>query len=557
MDLQLPCSNVKFTANIFYRLLLDSMKNKRQFSDNSKESIDKLTQTHMFQDLNDLIVTTKDKIGSIKKLYQKTKNKQQNAYVLALPGSLKNAAKKFKYGEFTAKTSTIYLFNDAEIVAEFDGQVRNEYSKAFLKAVEFARRYFDNKSPQNNLLVQKVLYLILNDNSICKSQEFYICSDGSTKTKSDLKNISEIKFESFLLGVWHYLISSQRLQEDLKGVEKIKVNSNYKQLNFNLTFSDKNVETEAEKSSVSQSTADDNNISSNHEWDSFKKSKPKFRFNYNPELAKKLKESIVNKTISYSETQKYCEETAMRDAQIDNFPSEIDRNIDIISILENNDITLSRSIFFYLLAKAIEPVHPKRNKNAVEKLFLDMLNLTIDNSCNIDLSQSLVRSQHDKFRYLKEISSADCLDDESKIDVFSDKICNNYDEALRSMIKIRQKYFCSNAKNESLVVALIEFIRNDNSIDDYHEFIVCSDGSALTKKQLCEIEEIEFEPFLLGVWYYVISQLTAKDSADKHTFDTVFKLSYTHNGKNCERYRSGNIIEQQSDMYVELIYLNE
>lgn len=166
MDLQLPCGNVKFAANIFYRLLLDSMKNKRQFSDNSKESMDKLTQTHMFQDLNDLIVTSKDKIGSIKKSYQKTKNKQQNSYVLALSGSLKNAAKKFKYGEFTAKTSTIYLFNDAEIVAEFDDQIKTEYSKAFLKAVEFARRYFDNKSPQSNILVQKMVVLMNLRNSI-------------------------------------------------------------------------------------------------------------------------------------------------------------------------------------------------------------------------------------------------------------------------------------------------------------------------------------------------------------------------------------------------------
>ena len=125
------------------------------------------------------------------------------------------------------------------------------------------------------------------------------------------------------------------------------------------------------------------------------------------------------------------------------------------------------------------------------------------------------------------------------------------------MRTIRKKYFNSEENNQTLVVSLIEFIRNDNSIEDGHEFIVCSDGSALTKEQLCEIEEIEFEPLLLGIWYYVISQITAKDSADNHTFDTVFKLSYTHNGKNCERNRSGGIIEQQSDMYVELIYLDE
>ncbi len=510
MELKLPSSDMEFTANIFYHLLLDSMKNRNLPGDNYKGSNGKLTQTHLFYDLNVLTNTLEVDIGNFRGLL----------YGEKIQGSQKNAAKKFKYGEFTAVKSAIYLFNDAEIVAEFDSQVRNEYSKVFLKAVEFAHRYFDNKSPRNDILVKKVLYLILNDDSIDESQEFYICTDGSTKTKSDLKSINEIEFEAFLLGIWHYLIISQRLQADLKDVEKIKVDSNYKQLNVNLTYSNINTAPKCQKSLGSVS----------------KKST-------------KINSAFISE--DHNKGKCICE------AQMGYYPSEIDKKINIISILENNDITLSRSIFFYLLAGAVEPVHPKRGKNAVEKLFLDMLNLTVDDDCNIDFSQSLVRYHHDKFRYLKEISSADFLDDESKINVFSDKICNNYDEALRSMIKIRQKYFNSEEKNQTLVIALIEFIRNDNSIDDDHEFIVCSDGSALTKKQLCEIEEIEFEPFILGIWHYVISQLTAKDSADKLTFDTVFKLSYTHNGKNCERYQSGDIIEQQSDMYVELIYLEE
>lgn len=109
----------------------------------------------------------------------------------------------------------------------------------------------------------------------------------------------------------------------------------------------------------------------------------------------------------------------------------------------------------------------------------------------------------------------------------------------------------------ALVVEIIEFIKNDSSIEDKQPFYVCSDGSCLTKEQMCDIEELEFEPFVLGIWHYIISQLDSKDAADKHTFDIVFKLSYTLNGKKCERYRSGDIINNQSDMYIELQYLNE
>lgn len=103
----------------------------------------------------------------------------------------------------------------------------------------------------------------------------------------------------------------------------------------------------------------------------------------------------------------------------------------------------------------------------------------------------------------------------------------------------------------------MEFIRNDDSIDDNQKFIICSDGSALTKKQLYEAEEIEFEPFLLGIWHYVISHFNQKDSEDKHTFDTVFKISYDYNGRKCERYRSCDIIEEQSELYVGIIYLDD
>ena len=93
------------------------------------------------------------------------------------------------------------------------------------------------------------------------------------------------------------------------------------------------------------------------------------------------------------------EDTLTIDEMIDYYPSEMDANTDIISVLENNDIALSPSIFFYLLVENIEMVHPKRNKHATEHLFLDLLDMTVDNSCKINFSRSSVRYLHDKFRW--------------------------------------------------------------------------------------------------------------------------------------------------------------
>jgi len=484
------------------------MKNKRAPGDNYKRATEKLTQTHLFYDLNILINSATDNIGKFELLLSGGK----------LQGGQKNAARKFKYGEFAASKSDLYRFNDTQIIIEFDQQVKSEYSKAFNKAIEFARRYFYNsESAQNIVLVQKVLFLILSDNSISDSQEFYICSDGSTKTKSDLRNISVIEFEAFLLGVWHYLIISQRLQANLKDIQDIIVDIGYKDQNIRLTYSDIDI-VSAEKAN-------------------FESSSP-------------IKHIL--RRINRAE-----ENTTVLDNMEEFYPPGIDWNTDIISVLKNNDIRLSRGIFFYLMANSIQTVHPKRNKNAVERLFLDLLNLTAYNNCSIDFSQSNVRDHHDKFRYLKALSSADCLDDETLINDFSDRLSANYDEILSDMIKIRKKYFNSGSENEILAVALIEFIRNDDSIDDNQEFIVCSDGTALTKAQLCEVEEIEFEPFLLDVWHYVVTKLDYNDFADEHTFDTVFKISYQYNGKYCTIYRSGNIIEEQSELYAQLIYLEE
>ena len=366
--------------------------------------------------------------------------------------------------------------------------------------------------------------------SISNSQEFYICSDGSTKTKADLGSIDTIEFEAFLLGVWHFLIASQRLQANLKGIDKILVDPGYKRITFKLTYSD--IE-------IAPTAASDKN-----EEKTVEEAKPK-----------KLKKKVLNRELTRDSVwiTNELEYTPYYD---DTYPIEIDMYINIIARLENNDIRLSRGIFFYLLEKSIETIHPKRNKNAVEKLFLNMLDLTVENDCSIDFSQSQARGRNDKFKYLKELSSADCLDDTEKIKAFSDKLKTNYSEVLSDMIYIRKKYFTSRKQNEFLVVALIEFIRNDDSIDNSYEFLVCSDGTTLNKAQLCEVEEIEFEPFLIGVWHYVISQLDTKDADDENTLDTVFKVSYTINGKDYTQYRSGELIAEQSEMYVELIYLD-
>lgn len=517
-----PNCSLQLTANIFYNFLLDAMINKYKQGGKRDRNEKDLTQTHMFHDLNNL--TDSSIVHLIDRKVTYTAG--------VLDQGTKNAATKFKTGIFKAKNSKICYFNNAEKITLFSQQIENEYQFALDKMTEFTYKYFGEQASNDNItLVKKIIYFIHKDQSISDDQIFYICSDGSTKTKTELIKLTDIEFEPFLLGVWHYLIYSQHLQAKIN--QSILTNTDYTKYNIKL---------QRYKPQQCKDIAQDSETQNS---DYSKQGTSKIK---TTKIKKAHKTLVINRRDN--DTLTVC------DRHMSYYPSELDIRTDIISILEKEDITLSRSIFFKFLTENIQTIHPKRNKNAIEKLFLDLISITIENDCKINPDKSYVLFHHNKFEVLKTIYKTDGLNDRKQIDNFSAMVKNHYQKILSEVIKIRRKYFNSPKKNEDLVVEIIEFIKNDSSIQDSQEFYVCSDGTHLTKEQLCDIEELEFEPFLLGIWHYVISLLDSKDNADKHTFDTVFKLNYLYIGKECEQYRLGNIISEQSEMFVELEYID-
>ncbi len=535
-NLGVPRNDIKIRANIFYRLLWEAVKNKISKSSNGKGEHGKNTEAQLFYDLNNLIDKGAD---------------QENYSFLRQSGNIvgaaKNYASQFKHGKIKVKNSASYKLNNTNIVRQFDYQMKHSYSEMFKRMIVFSRTYFDcSLSASNTDLIQKVLFLILNDASISDSQEFYICSDGSTKTKADLGNMETIEFEAFLLGIWHFLIFSQRLQPDLEDKNEIIVDPDYQMQNISLTYSDKEIARTTVPESETNPPADTGEeCEETEECVEQPEKQPNAKWRtiiMAPEKARRIKEAAAGHHIA-SEFET---------------PADPIRDFNIISALANNDIRLSRGIFFYLLTNSIQAVHPKRDKNAAERLFLDLARLTSDQDCVLKPDRGLTRYYPDKFRQLKMRCSPHCLDDESQINAFSKKILNDYVAVLSDMIKIRKKYFNSEEKNENLVVALIEFIRNDDSIDNRQEFLVCSDGTVLTKAQLCEAEGIEFEPFLLGIWHYAVAQYSAEDSFFEYTFDVLFRINKnTPPDEELSIHRPPDLIAEQSEMYVELIYIDE
>ena len=100
------------------------------------------------------------------------------------------------------------------------------------------------------------------------------------------------------------------------------------------------------------------------------------------------------------------------------------------------------------------------------------------------------------------------LGDKAVHRAFDEYIRTRYREALSSMIHLVNDFIDttkSTKKDECLVKALVEVLDKDDSIDNGQPFYVCANGGCLTKRDILETTEIYLQPFLLGIWHYVLT----------------------------------------------------
>lgn len=73
-------------------------------------------------------------------------------------------------------------------------------------------------------------------------------------------------------------------------------------------------------------------------------------------------------------------------------------------------------------------------------------------------------------------------------------------------------------KDEYLVKALVEVIDADSTIPDTQLFYICEDGAAMTKADICKATSLCLQPFLLGVWHYIVIKVQ-DNKVGKDTYD--------------------------------------
>ena len=109
------------------------------------------------------------------------------------------------------------------------------------------------------------------------------------------------------------------------------------------------------------------------------------------------------------------------------------------------------------------------------------------------------------------------ITDKDLINEFDAAIKTNYLESIKAMDIFASRYINIQLKSRWLVCALMELIRYDNEIDDTDLFYIDADGHPVSKAELLNMKSFVLQPFLLGVWHYIITH-RADNTIGKNTF---------------------------------------
>jgi len=111
------------------------------------------------------------------------------------------------YKSSTISYSTYLPFDDRLLISSFDEQTKKYYSTALFNMKKFINDFIDIENTYKlDHLVKSLLELIEEDKSIADSDLFYINLNGLPVNKTDISFLSEVHFQSFLFGIWHYII---------------------------------------------------------------------------------------------------------------------------------------------------------------------------------------------------------------------------------------------------------------------------------------------------------------------------------------------------------------
>lgn len=122
-----------------------------------------------------------------------------------------------EYHTCKANGGNIIPFEIDSTRAEFNRCVTSQYKDTLERMTKFTTECFPNyNDTAGRTLVERTLILIRDDNSIGNDTPFFIQPDGHSISKAKLLKNEDFNFQSFLVGIWHYIITQPTINKNGK-----------------------------------------------------------------------------------------------------------------------------------------------------------------------------------------------------------------------------------------------------------------------------------------------------------------------------------------------------
>ncbi|MBQ0134228.1 MAG: hypothetical protein KBS46_03760 [Clostridiales bacterium] len=121
-------------------------------------------------------------------------------------------------------------FRDPAVRKAFQEQVQHHYMIPLSAMCDLVSTFLDVAADtrKDEHLVLALIGLILHDSKISESQLFYIFEDGHPCSKAELRHLSSVTVQPFLLGVWEYALCHVNVKDGADTVKRWKdVGSGY------------------------------------------------------------------------------------------------------------------------------------------------------------------------------------------------------------------------------------------------------------------------------------------------------------------------------------------
>ena len=183
--------NMKLCGGTFFTLLLEARKPRMGVREHYRGEGDGLSEPEV--------------LFALAKVVKPDWEKPSESMMQTIKGNVS------EYKLCKAEGGTYFPFKEKDAKAAFDERIKSEYSVPYKAMVDLVDEFVDTagSTKKDIRLVKALVELIIKDSSIDDGQRFFVNADGSSSTKVEILDMTEISFVAFLLGVWHYSVQQQ------------------------------------------------------------------------------------------------------------------------------------------------------------------------------------------------------------------------------------------------------------------------------------------------------------------------------------------------------------